>query len=156
MSKSNISTCTIMFTDIVGYSAMINKDQNHALNLLETHDKIIEPIISNYNGNIIKKIGDAIFAEFPDPLGCINTAIDVQSELSSRNTISEANDKIIIRIGLHMGEGIRKEDDLFGHDVNLCSRIESIAPRGGIAVSSELVNAIDKSEKILKREMGHV
>ncbi|SVD49724.1 uncharacterized protein METZ01_LOCUS402578, partial [marine metagenome] len=145
-----------MFTDIVGYSAMINKDQTHALNLLVTHDKIIEPIIANYKGKIIKKIGDAIFAEFPDPLGSINTAIDVQSELLSRNTISEANDKIIIRIGLHMGQVIRKDDDLFGHDVNLCSRIESIAPRGGIAASRELINTIDENEKIMKREMGYV
>ena len=156
MSKANISESTIMFTDIVGYSAMVNKDQEHAMELLAMLDQIIEPIIKQNNGKIIKKIGDAIFAEFPDPLGSINTAIDVQSELLSRNTISEANDKIIIRIGLHMGKVIRKDDDLFGHDVNLCSRIESIAPRGGIAASSELVNTIDESEKIMKREMGHV
>ena len=56
MSKTNNFNSTIMFTDIVGYSAMINKNQNHALNLLSTHDSIIEPIISNYNGKIIKKL----------------------------------------------------------------------------------------------------
>ncbi|RMZ48819.1 hypothetical protein EB821_05570, partial [Candidatus Marinimicrobia bacterium PRS2] len=65
MATSEKSNTTIMFTDIVGYSALINKDQNHALNLLATHDKIIEPIIEDFNGSIIKKIGDAIFAEFP-------------------------------------------------------------------------------------------
>ena len=56
-----------MFTDIVGYSTMINKNQEHALKLLSTHDTIIEPIIIQNGGSIIKKIGDSIFAEFPDP-----------------------------------------------------------------------------------------
>ena len=135
---------------------MINKDETHALDLLETHDKIIEPIIAKNNGTIIKKIGDAIFAEFPNPSGSINTAIDVQTELLSRNNISDSTDKIIIRIGLHFGQVIRKDDDLFGHDVNLCSRIESIAPRGGIAASCELVNSINGREEIYKREMGYV
>ena len=155
MADSKISHTTIMFTDIVGYSAMINKDQNHALQLLETHDKIIEPIISNYKGTIIKKIGDAIFAEFSDPRSGIDTAIKIQSELKKRNAVSENKDIIQIRIGLHIGDMIRKDDDLFGHDVNLCSRIESIAPRGGIAASNALVNAINDN-KISKREMGHI
>ena len=53
-----------MFTDIVGYSAMISKDEKHALNLLSNHDELIEPIIDKQGGKIIKKIGDAIFAEF--------------------------------------------------------------------------------------------
>ena len=53
MSTAKISKSTIMFTDIVGYSAMINKDENHALKLLDMHDKIIEPIIANYKGKIL-------------------------------------------------------------------------------------------------------
>ena len=124
MSTSKNSQSTIMFTDIVGYSAMINKDENHALQLLETHDKIIEPIIAHYKGNIIKNIGDAIFAEFPDARSGMNTAIEIQSTLVSRNAISEKNDLIRIRIGLHTGDVIRKDNDLFGHDINICSRID--------------------------------
>ena len=67
MVSTDISRSTIMFTDIVGYSAMTNKDQEHALELLSTHDSIIEPIISQNGGKIIKKIGDSIFAEFLKP-----------------------------------------------------------------------------------------
>ena len=76
---------TIMFTDIVGYSAMVNKNQDHTMELLSTHDSIIEPIISENNGKVIKKIGDAIFAEFPEPIDSVKTSIDIQSELKSRN-----------------------------------------------------------------------
>ena len=83
MSKSNNSQSTIMFTDIVGYSAMINKDETHALNLLETHDKIIEPIIANYKGKVIKKIGDAIFAEFNNSEDLVNASILIQKNIQT-------------------------------------------------------------------------
>ena len=75
-----------MFTDIVGYSAMANRDQEHALELLSTHDSIIEPIISQNGGKIIKKIGDSIFAEFLNPQDSIHTAQKIQSNLIKRRT----------------------------------------------------------------------
>jgi class 3 adenylate cyclase/TolB-like protein len=155
MSAQNISNSTIMFTDIVGYSAMINKDQKHALDLLDTHDAIIEPIIEKNKGTIIKKIGDAIFAEFESPDKCYNTAVTIQNELTKRNLISQANDYINIRIGLHTGKVIRKDNDLFGHDVNLCSRIESIAMKDSIAASAEFIKQVT-NDSCLSREIGYV
>ncbi|SVD62660.1 uncharacterized protein METZ01_LOCUS415514, partial [marine metagenome] len=147
---------TIMFTDIVGYSAMTNKDQEHALELLSTHDSIIEPIISQNGGKIIKKIGDSIFAEFLNPQDSIHTAQKIQSNLKKRNSVCSKQDHIQIRIGLHTGEVIRKDDDLFGHDVNLCSRIESVSPKGGIAASSQLIEFIKNQSNFYIREMGYI
>jgi len=155
MTNSTNQTSSIMFTDIVGYSAMISKDQKHALDLLANHDKIIEPIIDKKGGKIIKKIGDSIFAEFDYALNSSEAAIQIQKELFSRNLVSKPDNQIHIRIGLHTGQYFRKDDDLFGHDVNLCSRIESIAPKGGIAASINLIQSIDK-ENLIKREMGYV
>jgi len=145
-----------MFTDIVGYSSIVDKDQNHAMDLLAMHDKIIEPVIKENNGTIIKKIGDAIFAEFSNSLEGIQTAQTVQSELIKRNAVCNSKNKIVIRIGLHIGDVIRKDDDLFGHDVNLCSRIESIAPVGGIACSSDLISSLSNKKKFHHREMGYI
>ena len=156
MSKDNIYKSTIMFTDIVGYSSIVDKDQNHAMDLLAMHDKIIEPIIKENNGRIIKKIGDAIFAEFSNSLEGIQTAQTVQSELIKRNAVCNSKYKIVIRIGLHIGDVIRKDDDLFGHDVNLCSRIESIAPVGGIACSSDLISSLSDKKNVHHREMGYI
>ena len=156
MPGDNISKSTIMFTDIVGYSAIVNKDQDHAMELLTMHDKIIEPIIKNNNGKIIKKIGDSIFAEFLTPEASIKTARNIQITLNERNVLCQPDDIIHIRIGLHSGEVIRKDDDLFGHDVNLCSRIESLSPRGGIAASSDLVQSLNKKYNSLVREMGYI
>ena len=149
------SKTSIMFTDIVGYSSMVNKDESHALELLQIHDDIIEPIIRDNKGILIKKIGDAIFAEFPSAEACCKTAVKAQSKLNERNSFSNLKDKITIRIGLHTGKVIRKDNDLFGHDVNLCSRIESKASSGSIAASLEFMNEL-KGKSFLSREIGYV
>ena len=156
MASDNIYKSTIMFTDIVGYSAIVDKNQSHAMELLSMHDKIIEPIIKENNGRIIKKIGDAIFAEYSNPSESIQAAQKTQVELSKRNSVCNPKDKIVIRIGLHIGDVIRKDDDLFGHDVNLCSRIESIAPVGGIACSSNLISSLSNKKNVHHREMGYI
>ena len=145
-----------MFTDIVGYSAMVGKDEEKALSLLDEHNKIIFPIIKSNSGTIIKLIGDAIFARFPSSSNSVNTATKIQSILEERNSISQKDNIIQIRIGLHFGSVIEKDDDLFGHDVNVCSRIESLSPKGSIAASSELINSLDKSFDIFSREMGYI
>ena len=145
-----------MFTDIAGYSKMVEKGEEQALLLLEEHDQILTEIIKKNSGQIIKHIGDSIFAEFDDILNCTRSAIIIQSELRKRNDISRNNQKIIIRIGLHTGTVYEKENDLFGIDVNLCSRIESIAPQGGIAASHDLYEKLSKNSKIFGREIGYV
>ena len=144
-----------MFTDIVGYSSMINENEKHALDLLETHDKLIEPIIESNKGRIIKKIGDAIFAEFNSSDECHKSAISIQQTLYQRNSISKPKDQINIRIGLHNGDVLRRDNDLFGHDVNLCSRIESTATSGTIAASDSFVDSL-LVNSCLYREIGYV
>ena len=155
MVQQNISKSTIMFTDIVGYSSMVGKDESLALNLLDEHNNLIFPIIKEYEGVIIKLIGDAIFARFPSSENSLYAATKIQNILSERNSISQKNRGINIRIGLHSGKVIEKDDDLFGHDVNLCSRIEAISPRGGIAASAQLLDSVDTND-FLYREMGFI
>ena len=145
---------TIMFTDIVGYSAMIGKDESHALKLLEEHNKTIEPVILKFNGEIIKHIGDAIFAKFKNPDDALNSSIEFQQKFKKRNLISQLKDKILVRTGIHIGEVIEKDNDLFGNSVNICSRIESISMPGGIAISSD-VNQQIKVE-VYNRSFGFV
>jgi TolB-like protein/Tfp pilus assembly protein PilF len=145
---------TIMFTDIVGYSAMVGKDESHALKLLEEHNKTIEPVILKFNGEIIKHIGDAIFAKFKNPEDALNSSIEFQQKFRKRNSISQLKDKILVRTGIHIGEVIEKDNDLFGNSVNICSRIESISMPGGIAISSD-VNQQIKGE-VYNRSFGFV
>ena len=81
MAEADIIRSTIMFTDIVGYSSMVSRDEKGAMKLLSMHDKIIEPILSDHGGQIIKKIGDSIFVRFKSPREGVETAIKIQKKL---------------------------------------------------------------------------
>ena len=93
-----------MFTDIVVYSKMVGKDESHALQLLDKHNKIITESIQTFNGSVVKFIGDAIFAQFKDPGEASQCAVNIQQKFIKRNKIHSKNDRIHIRIGLHMGD----------------------------------------------------
>ena len=132
---------------------MIAHDEVHSLNLLDEHDIILKKYIKEQNGSIIKHIGDAIFAEFPSRENAIKASCDIQQHLKKRNNNYNKKDKILIRIGLHTGTVVEKDNDLFGNDVNLCARIEGCAIPEGIACSSEMIDGLDIK---YKRSYGFV
>ena len=153
-NKTNIRQSTIMFTDIVGYSKMVEKDETHAIKILNEHNQLIETVIRKNNGKIIKHIGDAVFAEFPSSVDAVNSAIHFQNKFKDRNALCRKDDCIVVRAGIHKGEVIEQDNDLFGNAVNLGSRIEGTAPPGGIAISDIVKKEL--SNNISVREMGHV
>ena len=112
-----------MFTDMVGYSRMVAKNQDHALKLLDEHNDIILSLIKEHEGRVIKLIGDSVFAHFNTAKHAAYCAIQIQQDIQKRNKLSHKDDHFYIRIGLHKGQFVVKDDDLFGNDVNLGSRI---------------------------------
>ena len=156
MAESNQIQSSIMFTDMVGYSRMMSNDQNHALKLLDEHNNIVIPLINQNNGKVIKLIGDAVFAQFVDARDAAECSIEIQNQLLKRNKLNHGKDQFTIRIGLHKGDVVVKDDDLFGNDVNLGSRIEGIAPHGGIAISKIFHDEIKDLSNMWTRRMGHV
>ena len=103
MKKSVKRKTALFFSDIVGYSKMIARDESHTLDLLKEHDIILEKEIKNNDGIIIKHIGDAIFAEFSSIKKAANASASIQKELAHRNTVYKGKDQFSIRIGLHQG-----------------------------------------------------
>ena len=154
ISDSQIKVSSIMFTDIVGYSKMVGNDENHALQLLDAHNQILTTAIDKFGGSVIKFIGDSVFAEFSKPEAAANCAIDIQKKLIDRNKIHSKNDRVHIRIGLHMGDLVVKGDDLFGNTVNLGSRIEGVAPSDGILISHPVYNAINRDASFFTKQLG--
>ena len=153
MEKNQYKTA-IYFSDIVGYSKMIGDNEELALSLLREHDAILIESIKKYNGVIIKHIGDAIFAKFNLIDDAINASTDIQKKLCHRNQSQKKDKHIQVRIGLHEGNVVEKDNDLFGHNVNLCSRIEGSAIPGSIAISKEALN--NSNQKNITRSYGHV
>ena len=146
----------ILFTDIVGYSKLTGKDQSLALELLNEHDEIIEPIINRNNGKIIKRIGDAIVAIFDDSKGIIQTSVEIQQSLKNRNNRNQKSRKINIRVGLHYGNIKINDEEIYGLGYDLASEIEPIAEFGGIALSKDLYSQVSINEELMIRGLNNI
>ena len=119
----------IMFTDMVGYSALSQKDEALALELLEEHRQIVREILARFHGTEIKTIGDAFLLEFRSALEAVQCAIEIQRTFAKRNHDVPHERQIELRIGIHLGDVVRRDGDVYGDGVNIASRIEPLAIR---------------------------
>src|SRR3982074_2738015 len=151
----------IMFTDMVGYSALSQRDDKLALELLEEHRQLLREIFSRFNGTEIKTIGDAFLIEFHSALEAAQCAIEIQRTLAKRNHDVTAERRIELRIGLHIGDVVHRGGDVYGDGVNIASRIEPLAGAGGICVSMDVErqirNALEtRFEKLAPTELKNI
>ena len=139
----------ILFTDIVGYSKLTGNDQSLALELLNEHDKIIEPIIKRYQGTIVKRIGDAIVAIFDDTKQMIQASIEIQQSLKNRNNRNIKSRQLVLRIGLHYGTISIQDQEIYGKGYDLASEIEPICEYGGIAISDAVYSQSHEDHELI-------
>src|ERR1700757_3682885 len=131
-----------MFTDMVGYSALAQRDDKLALELLEEHRRLLRSIFPKFNGTEIKTIGDGFLVEFGSALEAAQCAIEIQRTLAKRNADAPAARQIQVRIGIHIGDVVHRGGDVYGDGVNIASRIEQLAGAGGICVSMDVERQI--------------
>ena len=139
----------IMFTDIAGYTKMMGLDEEKGLELVRKNREIHKPLIKKYKGKWIKEMGDGVLAQFDSAYNATKCAIEIQ-QLAKK----ELNGKL--RIGLHTGEIIVENEDIFGDGVNVTSRIESIAEPGSIYFSEAFFKALKNRKDIQSRYLGEV
>ncbi len=160
-TQSKRQLAAIMFTDMVGYSQQMQKDEENALKLLEKQWEIVEPILNEFGGNRIKTIGDAFYTQFHSVLKALKCALEVQRILSSYNATRHFEEHVTLRIGIHLGDIEIKDGDAYGDGVNIAARIEPLAEPGGIAITEDVhrqvVNKIEYSFKPLgKPELKNI
>ena len=131
-----------MFTDMVGYSALAQRDDKLALELLEEHRRLLREIFPRFHGTEIKTIGDAFLVEFGSALEAAQCGIEIQRTLAKRNTDETRDRRIEIKIGIHIGDVVHRGGDVYGDGVNIASRIEALAGAGGICVSMDVERQI--------------
>jgi adenylate cyclase len=151
----------IMFTDMVGYSALSQRDEKLAQELLEEHRRLLREIFPRFNGTEIKTIGDAFLVEFGSALEAAQCAIEIQRTLAKRNHDVPADRRIELKIGLHIGDVVHRGGDVYGDGVNIASRIEPLAGPGGICVSMDVErqirNALEaRFEKLAPTELKNI
>jgi adenylate cyclase len=139
----------IMFTDIVGYTAMMGKDSNKALELVRINKEIQKPLVEKYNGKWLKEMGDGAMAQFGSALDSVNCAVEIQE-------LARAKFDGKIRIGIHSGDITFENNDVYGDGVNVAARLESIADPGGIYISESIEKAIRGQSDIQAKYLGEV
>lgn len=132
----------IMFSDIVGYSKMMQQNETLGMELLDRHNQIIRNTIGKHEGKEVKVIGDAFLVSFSSVANAVRCAIEIQEQFGKYNESISEKEKILLRIGIHMGDIILKDNDVFGDGVNIASRIEPLAEPGGICISQEVYNLV--------------
>jgi len=132
----------IMFTDMVGYSALSQRDDKLAQELLEEHRRLLREIFPHFHGTEIKTIGDAFLVEFGSALEAAQCAIEIQRTLAKRNHDVTSDRRIELKIRIHIGDVVHREGDVYGDGVNIASRIEQLAGAGGICVSMDVERQI--------------
>ena len=132
----------IMFTDMVGYSALAQADEGTALAVLERHNRVLRPVFAKFRGREVKTVGDAFLVEFESALNAAQCAIEIQRLLHDYNASSAESWKIRIRIGIHVGDVVESDGDVLGDAVNIASRIEPLADPEGICLTQQVYDQV--------------
>jgi len=133
----------ILAGDVAGYSRLMGADEEGTLARLNAHRReFLEPKIAEYRGRIVKRTGDGILIEFASAVDAARCAAEIQRGMCERNESVELDTRIALRIGIHVGDVIIEEGDIFGDGVNIAARLEGIAEPGGICISDDVFRQV--------------
>ena len=134
----------IMFTDIVGFSRQMGSNEARTLRLLDTHNQLIRKPVTEHHGTVIKTVGDAFLVDFPSVVHAVQCAQDIQAQLRAYNAEHEPVEQIHVRIGIHLGDIVQKEGDVFGDGVNVAKRLQELAEPDTICLSDVVYRDVAK------------
>ena len=137
----------IMFIDMVGYTAMMQKDERKTQNLVKRQRELIKPLVVKHSGEVLRYIGDGTLCTFRSAIEAVNCAVEIQKALKDE-------DEMNLRIGIHLGDIVFEGDDIYGDGVNVASRIEPLADPGGICISHQVYENIKNQPGIEADYLG--
>jgi adenylate cyclase len=144
----------IVCADVAGYSRMMGADEEGTHATFKAHRSATYPIILNHGGRVVKNTGDGFLLEFPSIVGAIESSIAMQALMAERNNHLPGDRVMQFRLGVHMGDVIADEDEVFGDGVNIAVRLEAVAAPGGVAVSAKAYHEASKHLSVILVDAG--
>ena len=132
----------IVSADVVGYSRLMGVDETGTLAALKAHRNAIDPVIFNNGGRIVKTTGDGLLLDFPTVIAAVNSCLELQKIMAERNATLPDERRMRVRIGVHLGEVMIDDDDIFGDVVNIAARLQEVADPGGISLSGAVRDTV--------------
>jgi adenylate cyclase len=133
----------ILVADVVGFSRMMAEDEDGTLSALRAHLNIIEPVMLNGGGRIVKRIGDGILVEFPSAVAALTASVEIQELMRLRNQLIPTSRRMEFRVGINLGDVVIDDTgDIFGDGVNIAARVEAVADPGGVSVTDAVYQAV--------------
>ena len=155
MAEREHRLAAILFTDIVGFSRMMEHDEPGTLELLSTNNSLVRNTVAAHRGRVIKTIGDAIMCEFSNSVDAVKCAIEIQEGVGVHNE-AEPRLPLRMRIGVHLGDIYFTEDDAVGDGINVVTRLQSVAKPGRIALSGDVYRLASNKIGADARPLGQV
>ena len=129
----------ILAADVAGYSRLMGADEEGTHERLRSHLRdLVDPKIRDHRGRIVKNTGDGFLADFASVVDAVRCAVEVQRGMVDRNATIPANTRIDFRVGVHQGDVVIEDNDIFGDAVNVAARLEGLAEPGGICVAARV------------------
>jgi class 3 adenylate cyclase len=155
MEKKDYRLAAILYTDIAGFSKMMEKNEALTLELLNAHNRIVEDVVAAKGGKVIKTIGDAFLLDFKNTVDALQSAMDIQYRLYEYNR-EHPDLPLLVRIGLHLGDIYFYENDALGEGINIAARLQSIAHPGCICMSGDVYNHVLNKVEFKADRLGRV
>src|SRR5215831_7480050 len=145
----------ILAADVAGYSRLIGADESDTLQALKAiRSELIDPTLAAHNGRLVKTTGDGLLAEFSSVVDALRCATEVQVGMAERNATIAKDRRVEYRLGIHQGDIVVEDGDIFGDGVNIAARLEGLAEPSGICVSARVQEDAAGKLDLAFRDLG--
>ncbi|HRZ90396.1 MAG TPA: adenylate/guanylate cyclase domain-containing protein, partial [Spirochaetia bacterium] len=141
MEQKDYRLAAILYTDIAGFSRMMENDEAGTLRLLHFHNAVITEAAERRHGTVIKTIGDAFLVDFRNTVEALQTALEIQDKFYQYN-LEHKELPLLVRVGIHLGDIYFFENDALGEGINIAARLQSLAHPGAICMSQDVYNQV--------------